>query len=239
MKEQLFTIPVHDAFHTDCECPICKLYADLEKESIDFVMGPSYMEDDVRMETNETGFCSHHIRQMYQYQNRLGLALMLHTHMRRTNDTVKQLMKKETTSKKGLFAKKETDELSAYLDRLEHSCYVCNRIDRIFERYLETVLYCYDKDPDFRQTMQAGKGFCTKHYGDLREAARQKWSGSKLESFISDLNHAYLENMKRVTDDLEWFTDKFDYRNADAPWKNAKDALPRSIIKTDHTILSD
>ncbi len=38
--------------------------------------------------------------------------------------------------------------------------------------------------------------------------------------------------MKRVTDDLEWFTDKFDYRNEDKPWKNSKDALPRSMNKT-------
>ena len=85
---------------------VCKLYADLEKESIDFVMGPSYMEDDVRMETNETGFCSYHIRQMYQYQNRLGLALMLHTHMKRTNEVIENLSQKATNSSKGLFAKK-------------------------------------------------------------------------------------------------------------------------------------
>lgn len=239
MKEQLFTIPVNDAFRTDCECPVCKLYTDLEKESIDFVMGPSYMEDDVRMETNESGFCSYHLKQMYQYQNRLGLALMLHTHMQRTNETIERLSKKETTSKKGLFSKKEKDELTEYLENLEQSCYVCNRMNRIFERYLETILYCYDKDKEFRSAFQTGKGFCTKHYSDLREAARKKWSGSKLDTFLADLNQAYLENMKRVTDDLEWFTDKFDYRNADAPWKNAKDALPRSILKTGHTMISE
>ncbi|MDO4167368.1 MAG: DUF6062 family protein [Eubacteriales bacterium] len=239
MKEQLFTIPVNDAFRTDCECPVCKLYADLEKESIDFVMGPSYMEDDVRMETNEVGFCSHHVRQMYQYQNRLGLALMLHTHMKRTNEMIERLSQKGTTSGKGLFAKKDTDELTEYLDKLEHSCYVCNRMDRIFHRYLETILYCYDKDTAFRQIFQTGKGVCTSHYAALREAARKKWSGAKLENFIQDLNRTYLENMKRVTDDLEWFTDKFDYRNADAPWKNSRDALPRSIVKTNHTIISE
>ena len=38
--------------------------------------------------------------------------------------------------------------------------------------------------------------------------------------------------MKRVTDDLEWFIDKFDYRHKDEPWKNSKDALPRAITKT-------
>lgn len=239
MKEQLFTIPVNDAFRTDCECPVCKLYADLEKESIDFVMGPSYMEDDVRMETNESGFCSYHIKQMYQYQNRLGLALMLHTHMKRTNEVIENLSQKGSTSTKGLFAKKESDELSEYLAKIEHSCYVCNRMGRIFSRYLETILYCYEKDTAFREAFQTGKGFCTNHYAALREAARKKWSGSKLENFLTDLNKSYLENMKRVTDDLEWFTDKFDYRNADAPWKNSRDALPRSIIKTNHTIISE
>jgi hypothetical protein len=35
--------------------------------------------------------------------------------------------------------------------------------------------------------------------------------------------------MKEMEDDLEWFVLKFDYRNIDAPWKNAKDALPRAI----------
>ncbi len=239
MKEQLFTIPVNDAFRTDCECPVCKLYADLEKESIDFVMGPSYMEDDVRMETNEVGFCRHHVRQMYQYQNRLGLALMLHTHMKRTNEMIEKLSQKGTTSGKGLFAKKDTDELTEYLDKLEHSCYVCNRMDRIFHRYLETILYCYEKDSEFRKIFQDGKGVCTSHYASLREAARKKWSGAKLDNFIQDLNQTYLDNMKRVTDDLEWFTDKFDYRNADAPWKNSRDALPRSIVKTNHTIISE
>lgn len=183
MKEQLFTIPVGDAFRTDCECPVCKLYEDLEKESIGFVMGPSYMEDDVRMETNETGFCSHHIQKMYGYQNRLGLALMLHTHMKRTNDRIETLLKSQTSPKKGLFGKKETDPLTEYLETLENSCYVCNRMHRIFDRYLDTVLYCYDKDSDFRAVFQQGKGVCTKHYADLRTAACTKWSGRKLDTF--------------------------------------------------------
>ena len=49
MKEQLYTIPVNDAFNEPCECPLCKIYDNLEQESIDFMLGPSYMEDDIRM----------------------------------------------------------------------------------------------------------------------------------------------------------------------------------------------
>ena len=48
-----------------------------------------------------------------------------------------------------------------------------------------------------------------------------------------------VENFKRVRDDLEWFTDKFDYRNADADWKNSKDALIRAIQKTNSLFVED
>ncbi|MBQ6903783.1 MAG: hypothetical protein IJQ26_04620, partial [Lachnospiraceae bacterium] len=45
-----------DAFSSGAECPICYLYNQLEENAVAFMMGPSYMEDDVRMETNEKGF---------------------------------------------------------------------------------------------------------------------------------------------------------------------------------------
>ena len=82
--EKLYTIPVQDAFNEKSECPVCKMYESLENNAIDFVMGPSYMEDDVRMETDKIGFCKVHIRMMYANQNRLGLGLMLKTHMDKT-----------------------------------------------------------------------------------------------------------------------------------------------------------
>ena len=56
MAEQLYTIPVNDAFTTDCECPICEMNRQLERNAIDYTMGPSYMEDDNRAMTDEQGF---------------------------------------------------------------------------------------------------------------------------------------------------------------------------------------
>ena len=40
-----------------------------------------------------------------------------------------------------------------------------------------------------------------------------------------------IENLKRVEKELEWFTLKFDYRNADKPWGNSQDAPERAINK--------
>ena len=68
-------------------------------------------------------------------------------------------------------------------------------------------------------------------------ALSSNMSGTKLNDFIKSLNEVYFTNMKRVTDDLEWFIDKFDYKNEDAPWKNSKDAVQRSIIKTNSTFV--
>ena len=40
-----------------------------------------------------------------------------------------------------------------------------------------------------------------------------------------------LPNLKRLSDELEWFTLKYDFRNADKPWGNSRDAVERSINK--------
>lgn len=238
MKEQLYTIPVNDAFAVDCECPVCSMYDSLEKDAIEFTMGPSYMEDDIRMETNKIGFCTHHVKQLYKHQNRLGLALILHTHMQRTNRDLEDLLSSDKPVKKGLFAKKteNASPVTEYIKNLNQSCYICNRIDRIFARYLATIYHCYEHDEEFRRKFAASKGFCTKHFGMLYEGAPSSLSGKRLPEFIKTLNEVYLTNMKRVTDDLEWFTDKFDYRNEDKPWKNSKDALPRSMNKTNSVL---
>ena len=231
MKEQLYTIPVNDAFDADTECPVCAIYEKLESDAIDFVMGPSYMEDDVRMETNAKGFCAKHLQQMYKNQNRLGLGLMMLTYIERQQKEIKALSEKKRGAG-SLFKKSEGDALAAYLAKQQCTCYVCDRMARNYDRYLVTILYLYKNDAEFRDKFARSKGFCMKHYGELHEMAPAHLGKGILEEFDTCMNRIFQENLARVRDDLEWFTDKFDYRNADAPWKNSKDALIRAILKT-------
>lgn len=233
MKEELYTIPVNDAYDKGCECPVCSMYEVLQNNAIDFVMGTSYMEDDVRMETDQIGFCSNHIKLMYKNQNRLGLALMLKTHMDKTIKDLTPHMKGKQSQGGGLFKKKEgSSPIVDYINNLNHSCYVCRRINSMFSLHISCILYLYRKEDEFRVKFRNSKGVCNKHYGILYAQGQEHLSGEIKEQFLTDLNHVYLENMKRVRDDLSWFIDKFDYRYANEPWKNSKDALPRSIIKT-------
>lgn len=230
MKEQLYTIPVNDAFANDCECPICIMYRELEKNAVEFTMGPSYMEDDVREATDKIGFCMEHTRKILKMENKLGISLVLHSHMTKTNKDIEKLSQAGKPST--FFKKKDISELTSYLKELNNSCYVCNRIEDTFKRYIRTIHYLWSNDENFRKKYENSKGFCTKHYQAMIEQALINLSGSKLDEYLEITNKIYLDNMKRVIDDLEWFIDKFDYRYKDEPWKNSKDALERSVIKT-------
>ena len=72
MKEKIYTIPVNDAFSSDCECPICSMYKALEDDAVSYTMGPSYMEDDIRAVTDKKGFCQKHLKKVYDCENRLS-----------------------------------------------------------------------------------------------------------------------------------------------------------------------
>ena len=37
--------------------------------------------------------------------------------------------------------------------------------------------------------------------------------------------------MGRLSEDVAWMVEKFDYRNKDADWKNSKDAIQRGMQK--------
>ncbi len=238
MKEKLHTIPVNEAFDADSECPLCVMRKSLEDKAIDFTMGPSYMEDDVRGETSRMGFCEKHLELLYKNQNRLGLALILKSHM---DKLIREVEKHSGMSSKlsvpSLFKKKgERSGLVSYLEQVEGTCYICDKMNGTFERYIATIFHLYHTEEDFRRKFAACKGFCTNHYRLLYTAAPGDLSGEELETFIGQLNSLYIDNMKRVREDLSWFIDKFDYRYADEPWKNSKDAMPRAMLKTNGII---
>lgn len=209
------------------------MYKTLESDAVEYTMGPSYMEDDIREVTDKMGFCDKHIRLMYGNQNRLGLALMLKTHMDKVISDLSSISENGAKVKGGLFKKSvEDNPVGDYISNLDKSCFVCDRIENTFKRYIITILHLYKTEPEFKKKFKASLGVCSTHYSMLYDAALTELSGNVKDEFLNDLNSLYLENMKRVRDDLDWFITKFDYRYADEPWKNSKDALPRAITKT-------
>ena len=242
MKEQLHTIPLIDAFREGGECPFCFVERKLEEHTLDFVLGPgaSYMEPDVREATDAAGFCRTHYKKLFDYGNRLGTGLILKTHMKKLNDELAEQIKMFAPShvsfldklKKGRsgFADTHTS-LGAWAVSKEESCYICNFYKATFQRYLETFFDMYRKDAEFKKVFVEGKGFCLPHFGALVDAAEATLSDKEKKEFYDILLPLMQENMERVYNDLDWFCDKFDYRNKDADWKTSKDALPRGMQK--------
>ena len=95
MKEELYTIPVNEALEQDGECLFCTLNKKLENDILDYILGPSYMEEDIRGETDKLGFCKKHYAQMFGAQNRLGVALMIDTHLKNVRENLKGFLEED------------------------------------------------------------------------------------------------------------------------------------------------
>jgi len=205
------------------------MHQQLEQAAIQFILGPAYMEDDIRMDTNQVGFCAAHMSAMYIQQNRLGLALMLHTHLQLLNKEIEKKLK--PTKPSPLFGKDTQGPLATvytHLDKTLGTCYVCTKVESTFVRYIDTFLHLWAKGGEDSKLILSQKGYCLPHFVQLIGAA-SKLGRSKREKFIAEIATPQLAHMKELESDLEWFTLKFDHRNANEPWKNAKDALPRTL----------
>ena len=237
MKEQLYSIPVNDAFAADCECPVCQMYHKLETDSVEYTMGPSYMEDDTRALTDAKGFCGKHIKMVYDQDNRLGMAWVMKTHFDKTINDIKKVMPSGPAKliKKGI----SDSPLIKYIDNLDNSCFVCDRINNFFDQYVDTIFFLWKKDDEFKEKFKSAKGFCTPHYSLLLKKAAAHLKGDDLESFVGIINDMYITNMERVRDFLAWFIKKFDFKYKNEPLFNAKDSVIRSLVKTNGVILDE
>ena len=214
--EQIYTIPVNEAFEAsaekkECGCAFCALYEKLEENELDLILGASMMEPDVRIKTNEQGFCDKHYSMMLKRKNRLGLALMLESHLAH--------VAKES---KGFGAMKK-------ISKINDSCYICSRIEYHIDRMFETAAWLYDTDKKFEEKIGKQTYFCMHHYHKFLEAGKNELSRKKYPDFeraVMKVNQTYLESL---CEDVSWFCKKFDYRYDKEPWGNAKDSPERAI----------
>ena len=226
--EQIYTIPVNEAFDASaadkgCGCPMCALYRRLEENELELILGASMMEPDVRIQTNKEGFCRTHYDMMFVRKNRLGMALTLESHLKELAD--------DLAPQKGLGALigKETPRQMKRVDALEHSCYVCRRIDYHFQHMAETVVLLYETDENFRKKLNAQPYFCLPHYRLLLEKADVRLGKKQLPEFTAEIGEVVRNYLAELTEDISWFCKKFDYRYDAEPWKNSKDSVERAI----------
>jgi hypothetical protein len=224
--EQIYTIPVNEAFEKSMEegshvCPFCIMYNRLEANELDLILGASMMEPDVRIKTNELGFCDEHLGLMFGRGKRLQLTLMLESHLNEIADDISGNMSSLLIGRTGEGAAKR-------LDKLEHSCYICDRIEYNFSRMIEVAALLWQSDMKFREKAAAAPYFCLKHYGRFIRAAKERMNRHDFAEFYRAMNEVEKVYFDKLRADVSWFCKKFDYRYENEPWGDAKDAPERA-----------
>jgi len=222
--EQIYTIPVNEAFEAgaadhSCGCPICSLYRKLEEDELDIILGAAMMEPDIRIKTNEAGFCRLHYDLMFVRKNRLGMALTLESHLDELRREIRD----------GGLGGGQGNKPIKRIGELESGCYVCTRINTNFEKMADTAVYLWDTDEAFRDKLRAQPYFCLPHYRKLLQYGQRRLGKKKQLEFASALSAVVEIYFDELREDVSWFCKKFDYRYQDEPWKNSKDAVERAF----------
>ena len=245
MKEKIYTIPVNEAFSTDCECPLCYLHKKLENDAVDYALGAAMMEPDYRIISNEKGYCTHHYKMLFEKNNKLSLSLVLDTHLEELRKKINSLSKNLNSlknEKSSLFKKENTDALNGFCQKISEStdsCVICEKINYTISRYIKVVFYLWENDEDFKTKIINSKGFCIPHFNALIEAAFEYLSHQKACEFAKILYDKEVKELERIQEEIHRFTLKFDYRNRDMDLGAAIDAPKRTIEKLTGYISSD
>ncbi len=187
MKEHNYTIPLNEALEADVSCFLCKIEDELEARALEYYMGAAVMEPNVRIETNETGFCRHHASIMLEMPKKLPLLLALETRL----DTLsKALAKEKTPGKSG-----------------ETTCAVCRRTKGQMDKCLDNCLWLLQKEPEFLEKFLHSQGVCLHHFHALR--ARM---GRSDKALCAALHKHMTEKLAALKEDIHTFTKSFDYR---------------------------
>lgn len=222
--EQIYTIPVNEAFDKVGEdaasgCPFCLLYRRLQNDEIDIILGASMMEPDIRIKTNEQGFCLNHYNIMLRRKRMLGMGLMLESHLAEVEKKIHGSLTLGGRAKSSISA----------LEKLNSDCYVCSRIDKNLSAMMATAVYLFESDPNFKPKFKKTPYFCLPHYKRLIEYASKKMSGRAFRDFYAAASEIEENYVKTLEGDISWFCKKFDYRYDEEPWYNSKDSVQRSI----------
>ena len=225
MAETIYTIPINEAFEQavatePCDCPFCLLNDMLERNELEIIMGASMMEPDIRIQTNKKGFCKHHLNRIYENGNRLGLALVLESHLAEVEKNIFD---------GGTFFDGIGEKEQNKLKTLDETCYICERMNNSFVKMMDNMVYLWETDFDFREKFKNQKYFCLPHYRQLLEYGRNKLSKRDFAEYFKTAREIEKAYISELGGDVSWFCKKFDYRYDNEPWYNAKDAIPRAL----------
>lgn len=229
MAEQLYTIPINEAFDEYDGCPLCRLRKKLESQSLEYVMGAAMMDPDIRIVTNKLGFCKNHFSRMLAMGNRLSLALILESHLKSVAQLVPDSEEKKA-GKLGKIKKYDGDSPAPQIKEQAESCYVCQRAADFEKKYISNVVYIWKKDPVFREKLKKQPYFCLEHAAALLEDGKNDLSESNYLPFSQDILTLCRSRLAELHKNVSLFCRSFDHRYANDPLTpEARQAVEDSI----------
>ena len=118
-------------------------------------------------QTNTTGFCPDHLGKLYQGENKLGLGLVVLTHLQEKLPVIRSALEGAVSSAQGGRRDAEgrgSQGIIVSLETMRDDCFVCGLLSRDLDRYTFTILYLWRRDRDFAAIFRASRGFCLSHF---------------------------------------------------------------------------
>ena len=220
-NQKIYTIKISEALKDKCGCPLCTLEERTERDEIERILGASMMEPDVRIKTNELGFCGAHYEKLMKESNRLSLALMLETHLTEFGSKLfaNGLLQSAPDPKKQI----------PLLAKNQASCYLCSRVGGFMSEALAVFLHMYKTDEQMDGKIKEQPYICLKHQKQLFELGQKALPKDLYKKFCKTVNELGLAYTQELIGDINWFCKKFDYRYRNEDWKNSKDAIERAV----------
>jgi hypothetical protein len=230
---------VHDAYAAGGECPLCVLVARAENLYVGSFRGNRVMEPSVRTQTNAVGFCPSHARRLYAGEGKLGLALVMHTHLQEILPGVRaDLQAIQQSAADGKKASARIDEAAGRLAGLRDSCYICGLLASDLDRYAFTMLYLWQKDPEFPAVLRASRGFCLPHFLRMLGEARGTLHRDELGRWLAEVVPLMTSSLAGLEGDLLAFTQLHQGTSTDLGAGEVRSALGRTLQKLTGGVVS-
>lgn len=198
MKEDITSIPISDVFDPKEGCPLCRLYDILEERSVSYTVGAAMMEPDVRQETNKLGFCHKHYEKMLGERRRLGVALILESHL-------DELLKTEFSGVGALLGKSRNAKKAP-------TCFICRKIEHNMEQFTANICRLYGVEKDFKKLYGEQEYLCLPHYHTLvncsdKVAKREKGDFLKVSSALAK------NKLQKLKENVTLFCGTYNYQS--------------------------
>jgi Family of unknown function (DUF6062) len=222
---------VHDAYEQGGTCPLCTLMDGAERTCLASFQHSRVMEPNVRVKTNALGFCPDHLGKLFKGENKLGLGLVMLTHLQEKSAEVCSALDGsiEAAEGGGRDRMRRIRQIIDSLEALRDSCFICGLLAQDLARYSWTILYLWRKDPQFPPLFRASRGFCLSHFCTVLATACDVLRGDRLALWLHDAVPVMKRALAGLEDDLLAFTQLHKAENRSLGTDEVRSALARTL----------